>query len=367
MEGYEAWRAKADGKVAIDYGLHMITGDINEQTLKEMGMLMDEGVTSFKLFMAYPGVFYSTDGEILLAMQKAAELGATVCMHAENGIAIDVYVQQALKRGETDPIYHALVRKSLLEGEAAHRAIVLAELTGAQLYIVHMSAKEALEEVKVARDRGLNIFAETCPQYLFFGLEEMMNGFEGAKYVCSPPMRDRLAGHQEALWKGLATNDLQVVSTDHCPFCMDQHPELGIQKRLGEGDFSKIPNGMPGVEPRFEVMYDGAINGKRLNLNRFVEIVATTPAKMFGLYPKKGTIAPGADADIVIFDPKRSTPLSVKTHHMRVDYSAYEGREIMGKVETVLSRGRVVVDGPSYLGKAGDGVYLKRGTSQYRV
>ena len=367
MEGYEAWRAKADGNVAIDYGLHMITGDINEQTLKEMGMLMDEGVTSFKLFMAYPGVFYSTDGEILLAMQKAAELGATVCMHAENGIAIDVYVQQALKRGETDPIYHALVRKSLLEGEAAHRAIVLAELTGAQLYIVHMSAKEALEEVKVARDRGLNIFAETCPQYLFFGLEEMMNGFEGAKYVCSPPMRDRLAGHQEALWKGLATNDLQVVSTDHCPFCMDQHPELGIQKRLGEGDFSKIPNGMPGVEPRFEVMYDGAINGKRLNLNRFVEIVATTPAKMFGLYPKKGTIAPGADADIVIFDPKKKHTMSVKTHHMRVDYSAYEGREIMGKVETVLSRGRVVVDGPSFLGKAGDGVYLKRGTSQYRV
>lgn len=367
MEGYEAWRAKADGNVAIDYALHMITGDINEQTLKEMEILKDEGVTSFKLFMAYPGVFYSTDGEILLAMQKAAEIGATICMHAENGIAIDVYVQQALKRGETDPIYHALVRKSLLEGEAAHRAIVLAELTGAQLYIVHMSAKEALEEVKVARDRGLNVFAETCPQYLFFGLEEMGNGFEGAKYVCSPPMRDRLAGHQEALWKGLATNDLQVVSTDHCPFCMDTHPELGIQKRLGEGDFSKIPNGMPGVEPRFEVIYDGAINGKRLNLNRFVEIIATTPAKMFGMYPKKGTIAPGADADIVIFDPKKKHTISVKSQHMRVDYSAYEGREVTGKVETVLSRGRVVIDGGEYLGKKGDGVYLKRGVSQYRV
>ena len=367
MDGYEAWRAKADGKVGIDYALHMITGDINEQTLKEMGMLMDEGVTSFKLFMAYPGVFYSNDGEILRAMQKAAEIGATICMHAENGIAIDVYVEQALKRGETDPIYHALVRKSLLEGEAAHRAIVLAELTGAQLYIVHMSAKEALEEVKVARDRGLNVFAETCPQYLFFGLEEMGNGFEGAKYVCSPPMRDRLAGHQEALWKGLAINDLQVVSTDHCPFCFDEHPLLGVQKRLGEGDFSKIPNGMPGVEPRFEVMYDGAVNGKRLNLNRFVEITATAPAKMFGLYPKKGTIAPGADADIVIFDPKRKHTLSVKNHHMRVDYSAYEGREVMGKVETVLSRGRVIIEGGSYLGKAGDGVYLKRGTSQYRV
>ena len=365
MAGYEAWRAKADGNVAIDYGLHMITGDINDATLKEMDVLMGEGVTSFKLFMAYPGVFYSTDGEILRAMQKAAEIGATICMHAENGIAIDVYVEQALKRGETDPIHHALVRKSLLEGEAAHRAIVLAELTGARLYIVHMSAKEALEEVKAARDRGLPIFAETCPQYLYFGLEEMGNGFEGAKYVCSPPMRDRAAGHQEALWKGLATNDLQVVSTDHCPFCFDEHPELGIQKKLGLGDFSKIPNGMPGVEPRFEVTYQGAVNQRGFSVNRFVEIVATTPAKLFGLFPKKGTIAPGTDADIVIFDPKKKHTISVKNQHMRVDYSAYEGLEVTGKVETVLSRGRVIVDGSDYLGKPGDGVFLKRGVSGY--
>ena len=367
VEGYEAWRAKADGNVAIDYGLHMITGDINEATLKEMDVLMGEGVTSFKLFMAYPGVFYSTDGEILRAMQKAAEIGATICMHAENGIAIDVYVEQALKRGETDPIHHALVRKSLLEGEAAHRAIVLAELTGAQLYIVHMSAKEALEEVKAARDRGLNVYAETCPQYLYFGLEEMGNGFEGAKYVASPPLRDRMAGHQEALWTGLKTNDLQVVSTDHCPFCFDEHPELGVQKKLGLGDFSKIPNGMPGVEPRYEVIYQGAVTEGRLNLNRFVEIIATTPAKMFGLYPKKGTIAPGTDADIVVFDPKKKHTISVKNQHMRVDYSAYEGLEVTGKVETVLSRGRVIVEGDQYLGKPGDGEYLKRGTSQYTI
>ena len=365
MEGYEAWRAKADGRVAIDYGLHMITGDINPQTLKEMGILMDEGVTSFKLFMAYPGVFYSTDGESVLAMQRAAEIDATICMHAENGIAIDVYVQQALARGETDPLYHALVRKSLLEGEAAHRAIVLAELTGARLYIVHMSAKEALEEVKAARDRGLPIFAETCPQYLYFGLEEMGNGFEGAKYVCSPPMRDRKAGHQEALWQGLATNDLQIVSTDHCPFCFDEHPELGIQKKLGLGDFSKIPNGMPGVEPRYEVMYEGAVNQRGLSVNRFVEITSTTPAKMFGLFPRKGTIAPGTDADILIFDPKKKHTISVKTQHMRVDYSAYEGLQVTGKVEKVLSRGRVIVDGDRYLGKPGDGGFLKRGVSQY--
>ena len=367
IEGYEAWREKADGKVAIDYGLHMITGDINEQTLKEMDVLVDEGVTSFKLFMAYPGVFYSNDGEILLAMQKAAENGSTICMHAENGIAIDVYVEQALKRGQTDPLYHGLVRKALLEGEAAHRAIVLAELTGAPLYIVHTSAKEAVHEVIQARDRGLNVFAETCPQYLFFDLDNLGNGFEGAKYVCSPPMRDRAAGHQDALWQALRTNDLQVVSTDHCPFCFNDHPELGRQKRLGEEDFSKIPNGMPGVEPRMEVLFDGGVNQGRIGLNRFVEITATTPAKMFGMYPRKGTVAPGGDADIVIFDPNEKHVISVDNQHMRVDYSAYEGLEVTGKVKCVLSRGRLIVDNGEYLGKPGDGQYLKRGLNQYLI
>jgi dihydropyrimidinase len=367
MEGYESWREKADGNVAIDYGLHMITGDINEQTLKEMDVLVDEGVTSFKLFMAYPGVFYSDDGEILLAMQKAAENGSTICMHAENGIAIDVYVEQALKRGQTDPLYHGLVRKSLLEGEAAHRAIVLAELTGAPLYIVHTSAKEAVLEVTHARDRGLNVFAETCPQYLFFDLDNLGNGFEGAKYICSPPMRDRAAGHHDALWQGLRTNDLQVVSTDHCPFCFNDHPELGRQKRLGEEDFSKIPNGMPGVEPRMEVLFDGGVNQGRIGVNRFVEITATTPAKMFGMYPKKGTVAPGGDADIVIFDPSEKHVISVDNQHMRVDYSAYEGLEVTGKVKCVLSRGRIVVENGEYLGNPGDGQYLKRGTNQYLI
>ena len=367
MEGYESWREKADGKVAIDYGLHMITGDINEQTLKEMDVLVDEGVTSFKLFMAYPGVFYSDDGEILLAMQKAAENGSTICMHAENGIAIDVYVEQALKRGQTDPLHHGLVRKALLEGEAAHRAIVLAELTGAPLYIVHTSAKEAVNEVIQARDRGLNVFAETCPQYLFFDLENLGNGFEGAKYVCSPPMRDRAAGHQDALWQGLRTNDLQVVSTDHCPFCFNDHPELGRQKRLGEEDFSKIPNGMPGVEPRMEVLFDGGVNQGRIGVNRFVEITSTTPAKMFGLYPQKGTIAVGSDADIVVFDPNEKHVISVDNQHMRVDYSAYEGLEVTGKVKCVLTRGRIIVENGEYLGNPGDGRYLKRGTNQYLI
>ena len=364
MEGWEKWMAKADGNCAIDYGFHMITGDINDQTLKDMEQLVREGVTSFKMFMAYPGVFYSDDGQILRAMQKAAEDGATISMHAENGIAIDVLVAQALERGETDPINHGLVRKSILEGEATHRAIRLAEVAGVQLYIVHLTALEALDEVIAARDRGLRVFAETCPQYLFLSLENLGNGFDGAKYVCSPPLRDSAEGHQERLWQGLRTNDLQVVSTDHCPFCMGDHHTFGTQKQLGRDDFSKIPNGVPGVEPRMILMYNGGVVESRIGLNRFVEVTATAPAKMFGMFPKKGTIAVGSDADIVIFDPNGSEVISADTHHMDVDYSAYEGWEMKGKVETVLSKGKVIISDDQYLGSPGDGEYLPRGTSQ---
>jgi dihydropyrimidinase len=367
MDGYEAWRAKADGNCAIDYGFHLIVGDVTEQSLKEMDIAMGEGVTSFKMFMAYPGVFYSTDGEIFQAMQKAAENGATIMMHAENGITIDVLIAQALARGETDPIYHGIVRRSILEGEATHRAIKLAELAGCPLYIVHMSALEALAEVTNARDEGLNVFAETCPQYLFLSLEDLGNGFEGAKYVCSPPLRDRTEGHQEALWSGLATNDLQIVSTDHCPFCFEDHPELGRQKRLGEGDFSRIPNGLPGVEHRVELMFHGAVAEERLSLERWVEVCSTTPARMFGLYPQKGTIAVGSDADIVVFDPEKAHTLSAATHHMRTDYSCYEGMELIGGVDTVLSRGKVIIAGDQYLGTKSDGRYLARDLNQYLV
>ena len=363
MEGFEAWMAKAEGECAIDYGFHMITGDINEQTLKEMDMLVDEGVTSFKMFMAYPGVFYSDDGEIVMAMQKAAENGSMIAMHAENGIAIDVFVNQALARGETDPIHHGLVRKSVLEGEATHRAIRLAEVTGAPVYFVHLSALEALEQVTLARDEGRNVFAETCPQYLLLDLDNLGNGFEGAKYVCSPPLRDRAAGHQERLWRGLKTDDLQVVSTDHCPFCMGDHHTFGVQKQLGRGNFAAIPNGIPGVENRMELIFDAGVSEGRIGPNRFVEITSTTPAKMFGLFPKKGTIAVGSDADIVILDPDRTHTISVDTHHMDVDYSAYEGREITGKVETVLSKGKVIVGDGRYHGRKGDGEYLRRGTT----
>lgn len=365
MEGFEAWQAKAAGNCAIDYGFHMIVGDVNDQTLKEMDTAADEGVTSFKMFMAYPGVFYSDDGQIFRAMQKASENGSTIMMHAENGIVIDVLVEQALARGETDPIHHGLVRRSALEGEATHRAIRLAEVAGSPLYIVHLTALEALEEVTIARDQGLDVFAETCPQYLFFDLDDLGNGFEGAKYVCSPPLRNRDEGHQDELWRGLRGNDLQVVSTDHCPFCMDPFDGLIAQKRLGEGNFSAIPNGMPGVEPRMEVMFEGGVAQGRISVNRWVELCSTAPAKMFGLYPQKGTIAIGSDADIVVFDPGTGRTISVDNQHMRVDYSAYEGMEVSGRVDTVLSRGRVIVSGGEYHGAPGDGSYLKRGLNQY--
>lgn len=353
----DTWHGKADGRCAIDYGFHMIVSDVNDQTLKEMDACVAAGVNSFKMFMAYPGVFYATDGEILQAMRRAADNGGMIMMHAENGIAIDQLVAGALARGETDPVHHGLTRPAELEGEATHRAIVLARVTGAPLYIVHLSAAPALDAVTAARDTGQNVFAETCPQYLFLSLEDLARPeFEGAKYVCSPPLRP--AEHQAALWRGLRGNDLSIVSTDHCPFCF-----VG-QKELGRGDFSKIPNGMPGIEHRMDLMYQGVRAG-HLPLTRFVEVTSTTPARMFGMYPRKGTVAPGSDADLVVYDPQARHTLSVETHHMNVDYSAYEGMEIVGGVRTVLSRGRVIIDGGEYLGSPGHGRFVSRDLCQY--
>ncbi|MFD8197380.1 dihydropyrimidinase [Streptomyces wuyuanensis] len=356
-EGLDAWYAKADGNCAIDYGFHMILSDVNESSLKEMDLLVEEGVTSFKLFMAYPGVFYSDDGQILRAMQRGTANGGLIMMHAENGIAIDVLVEQALARGETDPRYHGEVRKVLLEAEATHRAVQLARVAGAPLYVVHVSAEEAVAELAAARDKGLPVFGETCPQYLFLSTDNLAEpDFEGAKYVCSTPLRPK--EHQAALWRGLRTDDLQVVSTDHCPFCFSG------QKDLGRGDFSKIPNGLPGVENRMDLLHQAVIDG-HISRRRWIEIACAAPARMFGLYPKKGTIAPGADADIVVYDPHAEQVLSAATHHMNVDYSAYEGKRITGRVETVLSRGEVVVDGREFTGRAGHGVFTPRSTCQY--
>ena len=356
-ETLDTWHAKAEGKASIDYGFHMIISDVNEQTLKEMDVLVGEGVTSFKMFMAYPGVFYATDGEILQAMQRAASSGATIMMHAENGIAIDVLVAQALASGRTDPGWHGRTRPPELEGEATARAIRLAQVTGAPLYIVHLSAQQALQAVIEARDNGRNVFAETCPQYLYLSQDDLdAPGFEGAKYVCSPPVRPK--EHWAHLWRGLRTNDLSIVSTDHCPFCFKE------QKEMGRGDFSKIPNGMPGIEHRVDLLHQGVVDGE-LSLARWVEVNSTTPARMFGLYPRKGTIAPGSDADIVVYDPALRHVLSVETHHMAVDYSAYEGREVQGGVAAVLSRGEILVSDGQWHGQAGRGRFLPRGASQY--
>ncbi|QGK70400.1 dihydropyrimidinase [Allosaccharopolyspora coralli] len=356
-EGLDAWHAEAEGECAVDYGFHMVLSDIGEQTLKEMDTLVGEGVTSFKMFMAYPGVFYSDDGQILEAMQQAAGNGALTMMHAENGIAIDVLVKQALAAGHTDPKYHGQVRHPLLEAEATHRAIQLSRVADVPLYVVHVSSTDAVAEITAARDVGTPVFAETCPQYLFLTVDDLARpGFEGAKYVCSSPLRP--AEHQESLWRALRTNDLSVVSTDHCPFCFAQ------QKELGTGDFSKIPNGIPGVENRLDLLHQAVVDG-RISRRRWVELASTTPAKMFGVHPRKGAIVPGADADIVVYDPAAEHVLSAETHHMNVDYNAYEGRRVTGSARTVLSRGQVVIDSGEYVGRKGHGRYLQRSTCQY--
>jgi dihydropyrimidinase len=311
-------------------------------------------VSSFKLFMAYPGVFLVDDATIYKAMQMAGEHGGLICMHAENGVVIDAIVKQALAQGKTAPKYHALTRPTKAEAEGVHRAIAIADIAHAPVYIVHLSSSDALDEVTRARDEGINVYAETCPQYLFLDYNVYEQpGFEGAKWVMTPPIREQW--NQEKLWRGLKFNDLQVVSTDHCPFCFKE------QKELGRDDFSKIPNGGPGVEERMSLIFNGGVAQGRISLNRFVELTSTAAAKIFGLFPRKGTIAVGSDADIVIFDPDEERTISAKTHHMRVDYSCYEGMKVRGVTKTVLSRGEVIIDEGEYVGRKGHGSFLKRG------
>jgi len=354
-QAFDTWMSKAGSKAVCDYAFHCIVTDVSGGQLSEMNDLVHEGVTSFKLFMAYPGVFMLDDGSIFKALQTTSKNGGMVCMHAENGSAIDVIVQQALAEGKRAPKYHALTRPTTAEAEAVGRAIALAEMAGAPIYIVHLSCNDALEKIREARDRGLPVYAETCPQYLYLSLENMdAPGFEGAKYVFTPPLREKW--NQEKLWNGLKHDHLQVVSTDHCPFCFKE------QKEMGRDDFTKIPNGGPGVEHRMSLIYSGGVANGRFNANRFVELVSTTPAKLFGLYPRKGTIAVGSDADLVIFDPRRKHTISAATHHMRVDYSMFEGIQVTGMPDVVLSRGRVVVESDKFLGRAGQGEFLRRAT-----
>jgi dihydropyrimidinase len=356
-EGLDSWHAKAQGNAVADYGFHMIMSDVNDDTLAEMDQLVAEGVPDFKLFTAYPGVFYSDDGAIFRAMQRTAGNGGLIMMHAENGMAIDVVAADEIAAGHTDPYYHGVARYPIFEGEATNRVIRLAEAAHVPVYIVHLSARDALEEVRAARDRGAMTFAETCPQYLFLSLDDMGNGFEGAKFVCSPPLRT--ADHQDELWRGLVKDDLQLVATDHCPF--DFHG----QKELGQGDFRKIPNGLPGVEDRVDLLHDGGVIGGRISRERWVDIVSTAPAKLFGMYPQKGAVAVGSDADIVVYDPNARRTISAATHHMDVDYSCYEGRTVQGRSDIVMSRGAVIVRDGEFTGRRGHGRFIKRATADH--
>jgi len=353
-DALDLWWKKGE-RATIDFSLHMIVTDLPEAHLEDMNEMVREGVTSFKLFMAYPNVLMVDDTTIFRAMRQTGNNGALVCMHAENGGVIDLLVQQALAEGKTAPIYHALTRPTTAESEAVNRAIALAQMAGAPVYIVHLSSADALEKVSEARDKGVPVFAETCPQYLLLSIEDLERpNFEGAKYVFTPPLREKW--HQDKLWEGLQQNTLQVVSTDHCPFCFKE------QKELGRDSFAKIPNGGPGVENRLQLIHHHGVNQKRISLNRWVEIVSTTPAKIFGLYPRKGTIAIGSDADIVIWDPNKELTISAHSHHMRVDYSMFEGFKVKGDAETVLARGETIVDKGQWLGKTGRGSYIKRST-----
>ena len=352
-DALDTWWKKAENRASIDYGLHMIVTDLPDAGLEDMDNMVNEGVASFKLFMAYPGVLMVDDATIFKALSQTAKNGALICMHAENGSVIDVIVQRALAEGKTAPIYHALTRPTIAEAEAVHRAIAMAEMAGTPVYIVHLSSEDALNQVREARDRGVPAFAETCPQYLLLSIEKLaLPDFEGAKYVFTPPLREK--ENLPKLWDGLKHDHLQVVSTDHCPFCFED------QKILGKDSFAKIPNGGPGIENRMQLIYHHGVNEGKITVNRFVEITSTTPAGIFGMYPKKGVIAAGSDADIVIWDPEADHLISATTHHMRVDYSMFEGFRVKGNARTVLSRGEVIADKGAFLGKPGRGQYLKR-------
>ena len=354
-EALEIWHQKAGGQAAIDYGFHMIVQDLPDSRLPEMDEMVRQGVTSFKMFMAYRGAVMVDDDTIFKAMVRAADNGALICLHAEHGHMIDVLVQQALAQGNTAPRFHASTRPPVTEAEATHRAIRMAEIAGAPVYFVHLSCTEALEQVQAARSRQNYVYAETCPHYLT--LDNSMydqEGFEGAKYVLTPPLRDK--AHQEELWKGLRRNDLQVVSTDHCAF------RFSDQKTLGINDFSKIPNGGPGIENRLSLLYTHGVASGLMDLNRMVELFSTNPARLFGLFPRKGTIAVGSDADIVVFDPDAETVISAQTHHMNVDYNLYEGMRVKGVPEVVIVNGRVLVEDGEYTGIPAGGRFLKRST-----
>jgi dihydropyrimidinase len=363
-QALDARLASAEPQCCIDYSFHIILTHITPENLTELPDLVNrDGVSSFKMFMAYPGVLMVDDADIFRTMRKVGHHGGMINLHAENGGVIQVLIEEALAQGNTSPKYHMLTRPSIMEGEATHRGIRLAELAEMPVYFVHLSAEEALQSVVEARDRGIPAFAETCPHYLFLTDEEYDRpDFEAAKYVMTPPLRTHKCQH--ALWRGLRFDDLQIVSTDHCPFCFKEQPfGLNKSKQMGRDNFERIPNGAPGVEFRLHLLFDGGVNTGRLTLNRFVQLTSTAPAKMFGMFPRKGTIAVGSDADLVIFDPNKTHSLSASTHHSNADYSLYEGKQVTGKVEKVFLRGTLIVEGDRFHGTPGSGQFLKRGAS----
>ena len=354
QESLDLWFQKAEGKACIDYGFHMILTDTTRLELDNLNELISEGITSFKLFTAYPGSLMLDDQSLYELMRAARELGTLICIHAENGLVIDSLIKEAIRDRKTAPIFHALTRPASLEGEAINRAIILAQVAGCALYLVHVSTEDGINKIADARERGIPVYAETCPQYLLLSLDDMIDarGFNSAKYVFTPPLREE--GHQKKLWEAIKKNHIQVVATDHCPF------NLKGQKDLGMEDFRKIPNGAPGIENRLHLIYEFGVLQESLSLNRWVELCSTQPAKIFGLYPRKGTITIESDADIVIWDPQKKMIISAQTHHMKVDYNLFEGVEINGTPETVISNGEIIIENNKFIGKTGRGNYLKR-------
>jgi dihydropyrimidinase len=353
-DALETWHGKANGKTLIDYGFHIAVTDLSgPERMEELAALPEQGITSYKLFMAYKNVLQVDDETLFRAMEVAAASGALVMVHAENGDAIDVLVRQALERGDTAPIFHALTRPPELEGEATNRAIQLARIADCPLYVVHVTCREAVEPIRRARDEGWRVWGETCTQYLFRTVDDLAQpNFEGAKYVYSPPARD--ASNHRVLWDAVRTDALSAISTDHCSFLWDG------QKTLGKDDFTKIPNGGPGLEDRLKMIHHFGVNEGRLTLSRMVDLLATQPARLFGLYPRKGTVAVGSDADLVIFDPERRETISASSHHSRCDYNMYEGTEVTGAPETVLLRGNVLVENGELVASPGVGQFVQR-------
>ena len=353
-EAFDEWKAKADGRQVIDMGYHMAVTDLKEGgTLEELATLPDQGITSYKLFMAYKGALMVDDETLFRVMQVAAETGALVMVHAENGDAIDVLVKEALAEGKTEPKYHALTRPPETEGEATNRAIQLARVAGCKLYVVHVSCQESVEPIELAREKGWEVWGETCTQYFFIDQSHLERpDFEGAKYVYTPPPRAK--ENHEVLWRAVENDVLSVISTDHCAFLWNG------QKTLGKDDFSKIPNGAPGLENRLQMIHEFGVRADRISLNRMVELLSTNPAKYFGLYPRKGTIAVGSDADLVVFDPERKVTISAATHHSKSDYSLFEGTEVTGAPQVVLLRGRVLVEDDELVGQPGIGEFIRR-------